>query len=193
MSEEVFGPTFEEASDSAAIPAVQSCYATVTDGEFHTVTGERKDGTPYTNYSIQLELTIKGHANPTYDGWKSLVWLSMTGRNAWRLQRMASQCSLDYIQSQFDTSHPDYVGDEERPVFTSGGKEVWDRVCNFYLGGTLLDDNEREYVSDVGGLLNKTVEISIGKPRKDKDGIDRTGNITPVKINTELVESAEAL
>ena len=190
---EVFGPTFEEASDSAAIPAVQSCYATVTGGEFHETNGFRADGSPYTNYSIQLEMTIKGHAEPAYDGWKSLVWLSMSGRSAWRLRRMASQCSLDYIQSQFDTSHPDYVGADARPVFNSGGKEVWNKICDFYLSGRLIDDNDQEYESDMGGLLNKTVEISIGKPRKDKDGIDRTGNITPVKITTELVESGNAL
>jgi len=193
MSENLNGPTFEEAEEGMAIPECKDCYVSVESGKPHKAKNPKMDaqGVPLTDpttgqpiHSRMLFLTLKisGHNVPKYDGRTERVYWGLDGKFSFTVRNAMSQAGLDDIQKLFDRKHVEYVGDENRPVFNTPDDEMWERILNFYLTGDLTDDNDVVYDCTSGGLIGKTLHIRIAKPGKDKTtNIEQTGIITVLK------------
>lgn len=189
MSEEFFGPTFEEAEESMVLPEGTYTFlveeATGQKGKNPdkalTEAGGNED---VYNYRLNLKLRVV-KAPPTAQKYTNRVIFGrfpLLGQMSWQVRRLAQQAALDYIQSKFDVKHPDY-DPAQRPKFSSSGDETWLKICAFYCTGSLTDDTGRTYESSSGGLAGKHVEIVIGKPKKNEQTKElETGFMSPVKV-----------
>jgi len=172
--EKLHGPAYENVQESNIVPAGR-CDVLVAAGEAEVT--ER-------GYRIALTMEIKSHS--AGDEYKNrLLWpyLPFSGeafkRGGANTQRAMAQAGLDYISSLFDRTHPDWDEAAEKPQLDFSTDNGWLKMMKFYLTGALTDDAGKEFICSNGGLLNKSLQVKVGKPRKAKDGpyagIESTG------------------
>lgn len=177
-----FGPTFEDAEESNALPTgeyvvtIKNCEAAVTkDGKY-------LNGATYHYLKIGAQIDEGDHTGRFLN-----LWAPLTGKFSFIIQQLATQAGLTGISKYFDVKHPDYVGNIE-PLISADeivsdeeGEAAWTAIAEFYVAGRFVF-NGREVVCDEGGLMDKTIRVTVGKPGKnDKTGEEQTGFVKPLK------------
>jgi len=188
MTEEFFGPTFEEAEESLVLPEGTYTFL-VEEGKGakgknpDKALTEAGDGSDVYNYRLALKLRVV-KAPATAQKCTNRVTFGrfpLLGQMSWQVRRLAQQAALDYIQSKFDVKHPDY-DPAQRPKFSSSDDETWLKICEFYCTGSLTDDTGKTFESPSGGLVGKHVEISVGKPKINEQTKELdSGFMSPMK------------
>ena len=167
-------PPFEEMNESRAVSQTQECTVLIVDGKPFISKGNSD------NYGIILDLEVQQHPDPKAKAKRMRVWLLFTTRMAFKVKNAMGQCGLDYIQRLYDAKHPEF-DPEDRPVLDLSDDDDRNRLGQFYLTGQLVDNESTEFDCPHGGLIGKTIQVTIGPLEKDDEGEDRTGSITPLK------------
>lgn len=186
LNPELIGPTYEEAEDSNVIP--QGPYTLLIEkGGYQksanpSVKMTEAAGVDVYTHMLRLETKIVHSGDPKYTNWRVTTLVHFNGPMCFRLKQIAEQVGLNGVQDVFDKNRETYLGDELRPVFTCPEEEAWERIAGFYMNGEMVDDNGVEFTCESGGLLGKSLQVTIDEPKKLPNGNIVTGDVKPVKV-----------
>ena len=178
MTDEFYGPTFEDAEESVVFP-MGPYVIVVDDWSFKKTKQADEEGN--IRYAITPKLKILAAPDDKYLQRAIQPWWPFQGWNCFVIPRACKQAGLDEIDRYYNVKHPDYAGKDERPCLKGSEEENYAKVAAHYMTGEMTDDNGREFKCPDGGLLGQKLRIEIGKPNTKDPANPKTGNVTPSK------------
>ena len=179
MSEEFYGPTFEEAEESIVFPMGE--YIINVEGwDFKSTKNPAEDGSY--GYAITPHLKVLSAPDDKFTGKVLRPWWAFSGWSCFVIPRACQQAGLDDIDKIYNVKHPDYKPEAERPVFTGSEEDNYKKVATHYMTGEMTDDNGKVWKCEDGGLEGQRLKVNVGKPNTKDPKAPKTGNVIPAKI-----------